>query len=233
MSLKFFCASPSRDRMVAGSAEMMRLAATNDKPAIRDLEWINDLLRAADRLADQTGRLFRIDDPTGAEPEVFAALSVVDGHFRKDRPARGRTLRSGLGLPGERLRATKKAAQKDTRKDARRSLARIEAAEKKTAQRAAIGYFAAEMAARFRKRGYGPCDDLIADLELRRGLHLDGGSAARPRRLSGAGIGLELAAAHGGPSLRFGSNPAGGAETAFYGRSTPVSTAPSAHVRRA
>ena len=142
---------------------MMRLAATDDKRAIGYLEWIDNLLRAANRLADQTGRLFRIDDPTGAEPKVFAALSVVDGHFRKDRPARGRILRGGLGLPGERLRATKKAAQ-NAQKDARRSLARIEAAEEKTAQRAAIGYFAAEMAARFRKHGYGPCDDLIADL---------------------------------------------------------------------
>lgn len=153
------CVTLARYELGPLRIRLMRQAATDDKRAIGYLEWIEGVLTAANRLAGQTGRLFMVDDETGTPREVFTALSVVEGHFREDRPARGRRLRAQLGLPGERLRATKKDEQ------SRRSGARArERAEEKTAERAAIGYFSAEMTARFRAHGHGPCDDLIADL---------------------------------------------------------------------
>jgi hypothetical protein len=149
------CVTLARYDLLPLRIKLMRLAATYDKRAIRYLEWIEDVLKAANRLAEQTGPVLMIDDQTGASREVFAALSVVDGHFRKDRPARGRSLRGRLGLPGQRLRATKK--------DARRSGVSARA-EKKTAERAAYGYFAAEMAARFHQHAHGPNDPLISEI---------------------------------------------------------------------
>ena len=177
------CVTLARYELGPLRIRLMRQAATDDKRAIGYLEWIEGVLTAANRLAGQTGRLFMVDDETGTPREVFTALSVVEGHFREDRPARGRPC-APIRLPGERLRATKKDEQ------SRRSGARAaRGPRRRPAERAAIGYFSAEMTARFRAHGHGPCDDFdCGPPELCLDLRFGDGIAALPRRLSDADI---------------------------------------------
>jgi hypothetical protein len=151
------CVTIARYELLPARLELMRKAATGDPRSIRDLERVELRLKETNIVAARAGPMLgTMDYEEFTPPEILEAVAITIEHFKEGRPSQRRRLRDGVGLPRQRLRATKK--------DARPKAVRTKAAEKKTAQRAAYGYFAAEMAARFRTHGYGPCDDLIADL---------------------------------------------------------------------
>jgi hypothetical protein len=160
------CNALARYELVPRRIEIIYMARRDDARALRELRWIDDVLAGQARNAEQTGVMFKIDDPTGAFDEVREArgsLSVVIGRF-ENAPERERELLARLGLPGKRLRTPKESAKLSA------ALRRKEA-EQKTARHRAVGFFSAEMTARFRDRN--PHDELVADLLNTVGAYVD------------------------------------------------------------
>jgi hypothetical protein len=150
------CNALARYELLPRRIEIIYMAQRDDARALRELRWIDSVLAGQARNAEQTGVMFKIEDPTGMPDEVREAreaLGVVRGRF-DNGPARARELRGRFGLPG-RFRTPKENAKLST------ALRRKEA-EKKTAQHRAVGFFSAEMENRFRDRD--PHDVLVAAL---------------------------------------------------------------------
>jgi hypothetical protein len=168
------CNALARYQPMPRRIEAMRLANKDDDRAKGYIKWIDNVLIGIDRLARQTGVMFRIEDPTGTSDEVREAresLGRVDRFF-DNRPGREKGLRAGLGLPGKRLRPPKEA----TKLPAAR---RRKEAEQKTAEYRAVGFFSAEMESRFRDRN--PHDELVAKLLNAVGAYVDEDEVRRCR----------------------------------------------------
>jgi hypothetical protein len=131
------CAALARYELIPRRIKVMREARRNNTRALRELNWIESVLRLADRNAGETTQVFDFEDPTSVSADAFGAVDVLTGHF-KNAPKAEEELRSAMGVS----------------KHARRS--------GKRAERESIGFLAFVLNKHFSDRR--PHDDFVAKL---------------------------------------------------------------------
>ena len=132
------CRTYARLELIPRRIEIMVGVRPDNKRALEELNWIEKVLKLADRNADLTVELLVVDDPSKPPDETWPALAALIHHFA-GAPQAEQLLRARLGLSPHRLHEYKM-----------------------TARRAAIGYFAYLLHKHFRDGA--PHDALVADL---------------------------------------------------------------------
>jgi hypothetical protein len=132
------CSALARYELTPRRIEVMRQAGRDNARALREMDWIEGVLRLADRNAGQTSRVFDFEDPTGVSDDAFGAVGVLTDHF-KNAPEAERKLRAKLGVSPQRVRTPEERAKQE-----------------------AIGFLAFALGKYFRDRRVH--DDFIADI---------------------------------------------------------------------
>jgi hypothetical protein len=94
---KSLCLTFARLELLPRRIKIMLEARPDSPHALRELTWMSEVIRLADKNADQTTIVFGIDDPTKPPDEAWSAITLLT-HIFAGAPETERLLRARLGL---------------------------------------------------------------------------------------------------------------------------------------